>query len=197
MQSAYFAGFLFIWITTSWICKKGLKLYIEIHMALDKTKFPNFCLKRKQVKCFDYLLKGFNVITVLPFDFGKSTLFQLLPDFLSVKTSVNIVLVVCPLSSIIEDQLVILNDVGICADVLRVENDLHMTESLFEPGLSNVDQYSIIYYPTVDSDYIAKKILDEIYFIETERDLLEIYGIWDENCSSALFNLITMYAPLA
>ena len=45
--------------------------------------------------------------------------------------------------------------------------------------ISNVDQYSIIYYPTVHSDYIA------------------IYGIWDENCSSALLNLITMYAPLA
>ena len=80
----------------------------------------------------------------------------------------------------------------------------HNAEFLFEEikfvvkkYMSNVDQYSIIYYPTVDSDYIAKKILDEIYFIETERDLLEIYGIWDENCSSALFNLITMYAPLA
>ena len=46
------------------------------------------------------------------------------------------------MSSIIEDQLVTLNDVGICVDVLRVENDLRMTELLFEPGADRAEEHT-------------------------------------------------------
>ena len=66
--------------------QEGLQTLKRLHVALDKTKFPNVCLKPKQVQCFDSLLKGFDVITVLTTGFGKSILFQLLPDFLPVKT---------------------------------------------------------------------------------------------------------------
>ena len=106
-----------------------------------------FVLNENKSNALITYLKGFDVITVLSTGFGKSILFKLLADVLPVKTRQNIILVVCPLSSIIEDQLVILNDVGICADVLRAdvlraENNLHMTESLFEPGPDRAEQYT-------------------------------------------------------
>ena len=91
--------------------------------ALNHCSFPSFCLKPLQVKCFEYLLKGQDVVAVLPTGFGKSLLFQLLPDFLPVKADKNIVIVVCPLNSIIEDQLKVLQDRGITADVLQLFND--------------------------------------------------------------------------
>jgi ATP-dependent DNA helicase RecQ len=99
--------------------------------------FPSFCLKPKQVQCFEYLLQGFDVLSILPTGFGKSLLFQLLPDLLPVnKSSQNIVLVVCPLSSIIEDQISALNLIGIPAEILpNIDEDsshLYNSESLFD-----------------------------------------------------------------
>ena len=67
--------------------------------------FPSFCLKTKQVQCFEYMLQGFDVSLILPTGFGKSVVFQLLPDFLPVKSYQNIVIVISPLTSIIEDQI--------------------------------------------------------------------------------------------
>ena len=73
-----------------------------------------------------------DVIAVLPTGFGKSLLFQLLPNFLPVKGEKNIVLVVCPLNSIIEDQLKVWKDRGVSADVLQlVRDDSADCESLF------------------------------------------------------------------
>ena len=78
------------------------------------------------------MLNCHDVIAVLPTGFGKSLLFQLLPDFLPVKGEKNIVLVVCPLNSIIEDQLKVLKDRGVSADVLQlVSDDSAGFESLF------------------------------------------------------------------
>ncbi len=54
---------------------------------------------------------------------------------------------------------------------------------------------NIIDCNTVDSDMLVKQILDGISLIESERDLLQNYGIWNENCSGALFELISTYAP--
>ena len=73
-----------------------------------------------------------DVIAVLPTGFGKSLLFQLLPEFLPVKGEKNIVFVVCPLNSIIEDQLKVLKDRGVSANVLQlVSDDSEDCESLF------------------------------------------------------------------
>ena len=69
------------------------------------------------------MLKSLDVIAILPTGFGKSLLFQLLPDLFPVNGDKNIVLVVCPLNSIIEDQLKVLNDRGVSADVLQVAGD--------------------------------------------------------------------------
>ncbi|KAJ7308645.1 hypothetical protein OS493_040389 [Desmophyllum pertusum] len=112
--------------------RQKLSVLSRLGMALNRRNFPSFCLKPLQVKCFEYVLKGLDVIAVLPTGFGKSLLFQLLPDFLPVKGDKNIVLVVCPLNSIIEDQLNVLHDRGVSADVLQLVSDQQrVCESLF------------------------------------------------------------------
>ena len=68
-------------------------------------------------------LQGYDVIAVLPTGFGKSLIYQLLPFIIPVKSKSNIVIVVSPLTSIIEDQLTILSERGILADVLPIEKD--------------------------------------------------------------------------
>lgn len=104
----------------------------RIEIALNDGEFPSFCLKPLQVKCFEYIFKGHDVIGVLPTGFGKSLLFHLLPKFLPVKTRRNIVLVVCPLNSIIEDQLKVLKNRGVSADVLQLACDeREVAEALF------------------------------------------------------------------
>ena len=102
----------------------------RLQIALNVCNFPSHCLKPLQVKCFEYLLRGDDVVAVFPTGFGKSILFQILPKFLPVKADKNIVIVVCPLISIIEDQLNVLEDKGVTADVFWIPSDEY--ESLFE-----------------------------------------------------------------
>ena len=47
-----------------------------------------------------------------------------------------------------------------------------------------------------DNKDLADKIMEGIEFIETAADLLGTYGIWDEICSSQIFSLISVHAPL-
>ena len=44
--------------------------------AFNRCTFPSFCLKPLQVKCFEYLLKGKDIVAVLHSGFGKSLLFS-------------------------------------------------------------------------------------------------------------------------
>ena len=53
----------------------------------------------------------------------------------------------------------------------------------------------LINYGNANSGDVAERIVDGICFIESERDLLHNYNIWDEHCSKALFKLITKHAP--
>ena len=98
---------------------KVVDTFKQLHLAFARNNFHSFCLKPKQVQCFD-------VITVLPTGFGKSLLFQL---FLLVKSCQNIVLVVSPLSCIIEDQISALNTIGISADGISADVLLPMENS--------------------------------------------------------------------
>ena len=62
-----------------------------------------FRLKVKQMTCLYDLLFGRDVLAILPTGFGKSIIFHLLPDFLSLKNKNNIVIVVSPLNSCAKD----------------------------------------------------------------------------------------------
>ena len=75
------------------------------------------------------------MLSILPTGFGKSQVFQCLPDFLPVKSCQNIVIVVCPLTSIIEDQISALKLIGIPADILLIikeNSSLYNADCLFE-----------------------------------------------------------------
>lgn len=113
----------------------------RLQIALSGCNFPSHCLKPLQVKCFEYLLRGDDVLAVFPTGFGKSLLFQLLPKFFPVKADKNIVIVVCPLNSIIDDQLKVLEDKGVTADVFRIPSDEH--ESLFDGEKSSTNSTSV------------------------------------------------------
>ena len=47
------------------------------------------------MKCFEYLLKDKDIVAVIAAGFGKSLLFQLLPDFLPVKAT----MILCKIGS--------------------------------------------------------------------------------------------------
>ncbi|XP_068761461.1 ATP-dependent DNA helicase Q1-like [Montipora capricornis] len=97
-----------------------LSVLRRIEFSLNNGNFPSLNLKPLQMKCFEYMLEGQDVIGVLPTRFGKSMVFHLLPHFIPVKTTKNIVIVVCSLNSIIEDQLKVLKARRITADVLQL-----------------------------------------------------------------------------
>ena len=67
---------------------------------------------------------------------GKSLVFQLLPDVLPVKSCQNIVIVVCLLTTIIEDQISAQKLIGIPAFILPIIKDnshaLCKADCLFE-----------------------------------------------------------------
>jgi superfamily II DNA helicase RecQ len=108
----------------------------RIDVALNNAGIPDIILKPEQVKCFEYILQGYDVIAVLPTGFGKSLLYQLLPDILPTKTSQNIVIVVCPPTSIIENQLKVLNNMGINAGIFRSKRE-HKGDMLFDHAKAN------------------------------------------------------------
>ncbi|XP_057308145.1 ATP-dependent DNA helicase RecQ-like [Hydractinia symbiolongicarpus] len=109
---------------------KILQLFCRLQQTFLINNINNIILKPQQVKCFEHLLNGYDVIGVLPTGFGKSLLFHLLADFLPRKSVQNIVLMVCPLNSIIEDQLKVLEVRGIGAGVLHLEQTV-VPEKLF------------------------------------------------------------------
>lgn len=90
-----------------------LNLFVRLQHTLSINNFPDFNLKPKQVQCFEAILNGKDVIGVLPTGFGKSFLFQVLPEFLGwMKNKNGFVIVVVPLNSIIDDQVIKLQSIG-------------------------------------------------------------------------------------
>ena len=70
---------------------KKLSVLSQLSSAFNRCNFLSFCLKPIQVKWFEYLLKGNDIVAVLLTGFSKSLLFQQRPDFLPVKADNNIV----------------------------------------------------------------------------------------------------------
>lgn len=71
-------------------------------------------LKPEQRNAVECLLKGDDVLAVLPTGYGKSLIFQLFAVAASIEREERqTVLVVCPLKSIIEDQIAEATSMGI------------------------------------------------------------------------------------
>ena len=117
--------------TTKMNFEKVVGVFEKVQDAMDCCEnFPVFYFKPQQILCWDYLLNGQDVIAILPTGFGKSTVFHLLPYILpfisssnsgatTTSSNQNIVLVVGPLNSIMDDQMKFLSDVGIPCGVVR------------------------------------------------------------------------------
>ncbi|XP_028393186.1 ATP-dependent DNA helicase Q1-like [Dendronephthya gigantea] len=115
-----------------------LELFKRVQVCQQRRNFPSINFKPLQMKCLEYLLKGCDVIGVLPTGFGKSMLFHLLPDLIPVKSRKNIVIVICPLNSIVEDQLRVLSAINISAGVIQFAiNERKPAEDLFTEGSEN------------------------------------------------------------
>ena len=87
----------------------------ELLCELEK-KGLNFSLKEEQKTAVKELFEGRDVVAVLPTGFGKSLIFQLLVLLARrAKNQAACVLVICPLTSIINDQIQEVEAMGLCA----------------------------------------------------------------------------------
>ena len=98
-------------------------------------------------------VQGHDVIAVLPNGFGKSLLFHLLPDVLPTRSENNIVVIVCLLNSIIEDQLKVLYGRNVPAAVLQIEQEAGGVTKLFH----NSDDGEILYVPQIPVNIKERK----------------------------------------
>ena len=134
----------------------------RLQSALEKNNLNGFTLRPKQVICLDYLYRGIDVVAVLPTGFGKSLIYQVLPFLMPLKEQNNIVIVVAPLNSIIEDQIGTLKDRGIKVDILHTESGIStQIEKLFD----NSDEASC------ESDSLNK--LQDIQKLKLSKDITE------------------------
>ena len=78
-----------------------------------------FKLKTEQCKALESLLNGDDVLAILPTGYGKSVIFQLYILVSQVERIKRTGLVVCPLRSIIDDQIVEARSLGISAASLK------------------------------------------------------------------------------
>ena len=99
---------------------------IEITKVLDSLaeRGLNGLLRDEQKSSLRQLLRGGDLLAVLPTGFGKSLIFQAL----AMSKELACVLVICLLKSIVEDQILEVSSIGLSADSL-LKCDLRATES--------------------------------------------------------------------
>lgn len=93
-----------------------------LQYALSKRGTPLLSVKPKQWDVLKALVvKKRDVLAILPTGYGKSLIYQLLPDIFNFvrETSSSIVLVVSPLTALIRDQVDRLKSVGLKACIFR------------------------------------------------------------------------------
>jgi superfamily II DNA helicase RecQ len=116
-----------------------LPVFKNLQNALDRSDFDAFCFKPQQIQCWKHLLDGKDVIAILPTGFGKSAVFQLLSRILPTQDRQNIVVVVSPLNSIIDDQMKFLNQVGISCGKMNLQDPASSTRKLFADATPPID----------------------------------------------------------
>ena len=117
----------------------------DLDNAIHKSLYTNINLKPKQVVCLEAIYNNKDTVAILPTDYGKSLIYQLLPPLLSKRRRSTlsdvekaVVLVISPLNSVIDDQIKKINDCSeIQATVLSVSGH-HMKDDVCEIS-ENVD----------------------------------------------------------
>ena len=107
--------------------------YSSLHYAIVNSSYWNINLKPKQAQCLEAIYLGRDTIGVLPTGYGKSIIFHLLPGMFFDKINsraarsssasiINpVVVVVCPLNSLISDQIRRSNEGKVKAVVLNMK----------------------------------------------------------------------------
>ena len=91
------------------------RLREAVKSVLIKRGFE-FTLKEKQLECISSIVcGGRDVLAVLPTGYGKSVIYQILPDVFDIMlgTEKSMVLVISPLNALMQDQITKLKDRGI------------------------------------------------------------------------------------
>ncbi|XP_076108871.1 ATP-dependent DNA helicase Q1-like [Mytilus galloprovincialis] len=91
----------------------------KINLAREKLKIT-YPLKDKQIETLKALDLGNDCISILPTGYGKSLIFQMLPWVL-MKDEPGIVIVICPLTSIMQDQVMTLKEKGIRTSFVNLQ----------------------------------------------------------------------------
>ena len=113
-----------------------------LNFAIVNSLYWNVVLKPKQVICMEKLFLGLDVLAVFPTGYGKSLIFQLLPMLFcgeerekggivpsSLTDLTSIVLVICPLNSLINDQVQKLLTTGLRVAVINIQSSECGTET--------------------------------------------------------------------
>ena len=91
------------------------------------TKFPHISLKKKQKESLESIYNGRDTLCILPTGYGKSLIYQMLPDLLA-GDHPGIVLVISPLNAIIEQQVKALSKLNIPACSLSLSATVGIVE---------------------------------------------------------------------
>ena len=95
----------------------------KINIPREKQEIT-FPLKEKQMETLQHVYEGKDCISVLPTGYGKSIIYQTMPWFLQKDLDrPGIVLVVCPLSVIMQDQVSSLSKKGIRTAFLNISGN--------------------------------------------------------------------------
>lgn len=99
------------------LLRKSATMFLScLQFAICKSSYSNVNLKVKQLKCFEAIYFGRDVVADLPTGYGKPLIFQLLPSLLHAKITscynfqtpspgCPIIIVVSPLNAFIKDQM--------------------------------------------------------------------------------------------
>ena len=99
-------------------------------------------------------------------------------------------------SNVVEDlPVMVKNKVRMLPNVNKTILEELIFSELFDQETHITSDSVMLFTSPVEAD-LARKIINGIEYIQTESDLLETYGLWNETCSSNIFSLISKYAPL-
>ena len=141
-----------------------------------------FTLKTEQESAMHHLFNGKDVMAVLPTGFGKSLIFQLFVMMCGVRnkrqggTGFSSIVVISPLQSIIRDQVVEVNSMGMTAcdltEKLDCLDDIHQGKfnivyASAEAAMDKRFLNSLIAKDSLFNESLAACIVDESHTVET------------------------------
>ena len=142
----------------------------------------NFELKEEQQTALRHLFEGKDLLAVLPTGFGKSLIFQLFLLMTEARKRIQgrdgyaCIIVISPLSSIIKDQILEVNSMGISAcnlsEKLQCLEEIHSGKFniVYASAEAAMDKHFVESLKSKDSSFnsnLAACIVDETHTVET------------------------------